>query len=132
MNMTITGVEDVTRALYQIRLDELRTEAEALLRDMAADAADYTKAPELPNQRYQRTGDLGRGWTDGAALFNASADALIGEIENSVVYAPDVQGDDQKAIFAGRWRTATMIMDAWEPIAEARMEQAVERMLEHL
>lgn len=52
--------------------------------------------PELPNQRYQRTGRLGRGW-------QAAAAGSVITLDNPVDYAGAVYGPNQRAIFAGRW-----------------------------
>ena len=52
--------------------------------------------PELPNQRYQRTGRLGRGW-------QARGAGSVIALENPVDYAGAVYGPNQRAIFAGRW-----------------------------
>ncbi len=52
--------------------------------------------PELPNQRYQRTGRLGRGW-------QAQAAGSVITLDNPVDYAGAVYGPQQRRIFAGRW-----------------------------
>lgn len=52
--------------------------------------------PELPNQRYVRTGRLGRGW-------QASAAGSVITLDNPVDYAGAVYGPNQRAAFAGRW-----------------------------
>jgi hypothetical protein len=66
------------------------------LRSMQLDLQEYP--PELPNQKYKRTGNLKRSWMY-AVLSPTSA-----EIGNVATYAGWVQGEDQAAIHVGRWQ----------------------------
>lgn len=126
----VTGTADLIRALEGVRLETLQPVVRGLLGEIGSDAGDYTKAPELPNQRYERSGDLGRGWA-GTPLFDlAGRTTLIGTLTNGVRYAARVQGaDDQEAVFQGRWRTNEAIMAAWEDRVGERMAAAIDRML---
>lgn len=125
-----TGIEQVLQDLDAIRVDALRQELGAILREVAADAGDYRKAPERPGSRYVRSGDLGRGWTDAVPVVDVVGGALDARVENSVRYAPWVQGaEDQTAVFAGRWRTDDQVADAWEDRIAARVEAALDAVL---
>lgn len=128
--ITITGTKDLIRALEGVRLETLQPEVRALLQEIGSDAGDYSQVPELPNQRYERSGDLGRGWA-GRPLFDlAGRTTLIGTLTNGVRYAARVQGaDDQEAVFQGRWRTNETIMAAWEGRVAERLARAIDRML---
>ncbi len=129
-SVTITGVDTILRDLDAIRVEALRAEVAAVLREVAADAGDYSKAPERPGQRYVRSGDLGRGWTDAVPVVDVRGDAIDGRLENDVSYAPWVQGaEDQTAVFAGRWRTDDQVADAWEDRIAARVEAALDAVL---
>lgn len=128
LSYKVTGTEAILRQLESIRLDALKGDVSSLLDDIAADAAHYP--PELPNQRYVRTGDLGRGWTDSTPLFQGDATSLLAVLTNSVSYGPEVMGvEDQRAIFAGRWRNTDQIVTAWEDRAAAQIEAALGRLL---
>lgn len=130
LSYTITGVEAVQADLNKLRLDAIQAEVGRILDDIAKDAATYP--PELPGQRYKRTGRLGAGWTDAQTHYTQSGATTFDAVrENSVSYAPDVMGDGtQKAIFAGRWRTTDQIMEAWEGEVIDRIEAAVERLIQ--
>jgi len=124
----VSGADAIIRALEGIRLDAISGDVLTLMDEIAADAADYP--PELPNQRYVRTGDLGRGWTDSTPMMSGDADSLLAVLANGVSYGPFVQGaEDQRAIFAGRWRTTDQITDAWEDRAAQRIEAALGRLI---
>jgi len=124
----VTGVDAVIKELQGIRLDRLAGVVDGVLDLIAADAAEYP--PELPGQRYIRTGDLGRGWTNGQTLFpHKDATQLEAVRVNSVDYAPDVMGTGQEAIFQGRWRTNEQIMDQWEGRVAQLIEDALVKVL---
>jgi len=126
--VTLSGDDAALRSLQRVRLDVLQHEIADILDDMGKDAATYP--PELPNQRYQRTGDLGRGWTDSTPVFALQGSALTGVLENSVPYGPEVMGaQDQRTVFQGRWRVTDQIMAAWEARAAARVEDALGRII---
>ena len=128
ISYTVKGAEDIIRQLDGIRLDAIKGDVSDLLDDIAADAANYP--PELPSQRYVRTGDLGRGWTDSVPMLSGDATSLLAVLTNSVPYGPEVQGtEDQKSIFAGRWRTTDQIVSAWEERAAQRIEAALGRLI---
>lgn len=77
--------------------------------------------PELPGQRYVRTGNLGRGWQYGGAQHEPDGASL--HIFNAVPYAPDVYGDtSQRAVFAGRWLTRSQLVAQIRPIVVATFE----------
>lgn len=129
LSYSITGANEVIQDLARFRLDAIQAEVGAILDDMAKEAADYP--PELPGQRYVRTGDLGRGWTDGQNMFPQSGPTMLEAVrENSVSYGPEVQGvDDQAKIHQGRWKTTDALMADWEARVAARVEDALEKIL---
>lgn len=120
-DISLTGADEALRLLQQVRLSAFQSTLADILEDMAKDAATYP--PELPNQRYQRTGNLGRGWTDSIPTMALQGNTLMAILENSVSYGPDVMSiDAQRPIFQGRWRVTDQIMAAWEERAAARVE----------
>lgn len=124
----VSGADAILRELVGFRLDALRGDIDTVMDEIAADAADYPS--ELPGQRYIRTGDLGRGWTDSAPMFQGDADSLLSVLTNPVSYGPNVMGvDDQAKIHQGRWRTNEQIMDAWEARVTAAVERALDKVL---
>lgn len=78
--------------------------------------------PELPNQRYVRTGTLGRGWRGSAA-------GQVVTLENSVAYAGAVYGPNQRAIFAGRWPQKTQQIAAILPAVLRVYQHWIERIV---
>lgn len=127
----VTGGEAIIAELRTLQLSALADRLESLLRAIASDAADYSKAPELPGQTYIRTGDLAAGWEGSDPIFQVSGDTLIGSIDNDVSYAAAVQGSDgeQEEIFQGRWRTTDAIADEWEERVAARIESELDEMI---
>lgn len=129
LSYSITGAREVADELDRFRLDRIQADVGAILDDMARDAAQYP--PELPGQKYQRTGRLGEGWADGQSMFPHSSPTMLEALrENSVNYGPFVQGaQTQRAAFAGRWRTDEQIMADWEARVADRVEDALEKIL---
>lgn len=78
--------------------------------------------PELPNQRYVRTGTLGRGWRGSAA-------GQVVTLENPVAYAGAVYGPNQRAIFAGRWPQKTQQIAAILPAVLRVYQHWIERIV---
>lgn len=124
----LDGDDAAIAALEALNLTELSDELRAILKAIGADAGDYSKAPELPNQRYIRSGDLGRGW-EGEPVISVSGDSLLGVLTNGVAYAGYVQGDEQTATFAGRWRTTDQILDEWADRISDQMRAAIEQVI---
>ena len=124
----VKGIDLVLRELASLRLDALQGDVGDILDDIAADAANYP--PERPNQRYVRSGDLGRGWTESEPLMQGDATSLLAVLTNSVSYGPFVQGtEDQATVHAKRWRTTDQIAAAWEDRAAQRIEQALGKLI---
>ncbi len=70
---------------------------------MQLDLNHYPPVP--PKSKYQRTGQLGRGWiqrTEGAQG--------VVRLENVTPYAPWVQGYQQAWMHVGRWETVEQVM----------------------
>jgi hypothetical protein len=128
INLTykVTGTDAILRQLDGIRLDALKGDVSSLLDEIAADAAKYPP----PVGAYVRTGDLGRGWTEGEPLLNIDSTSLLAVLTNPIPYGPFVQGpEDQTKVHADRWKTTDQIVDAWEDKVAARIEQALGRLL---
>ena len=124
----IKGVDLVLRELAGVRLDTIQGDVTDILDDIAQDAADYP--PERPNQRYVRSGDLGRGWTESEPMLTGSVTSLLAVLTNSVSYGPFVQGtEDQSTVHAKRWKTTDQITAAWEDRAAQRIEQALGKLI---
>jgi hypothetical protein len=119
MGLTIVP-PDVTPTITD--LERLR-DISPLAPDMLA-AADVvitdarTYPPELPDQRYVRSGDLGDGWDRQISI--AGPTLLVVDITNPTPYGPYVQGDEEQApVHMGRWKTETQLLDgAADRIAE--------------
>ena len=94
------------------------------LDDLADVALPILRAypPELPGQRYQRTGTLGRGW-------RASAAGAVITLDNPVSYAGAVYGPNQRAIFAGRWPQKQQQVQGILPGVLAAYQEWAERMV---
>lgn len=95
--------------------------------DAVADAAIpivRTYPPELPNQRYVRTGQLGRGWA-------AHAAGTVIHLDNPVEYAGRVYGPNQGRAFVGRWKTPAELRAAILPGVLAAYRAWVKRIVGH-
>lgn len=130
MTVTVTehGTADAIALLQGIQIARLRDTIAAILRDMAADAADYP--PERAGQRYRRTDALHDGWIDTPPMVDLRGGTLLGTLVNPVPYGPWVMGaDDQARVHVGRWRTTDAMMDAWEDRAADRLEAALDEVI---
>lgn len=128
ISYTITGILEVRRDLQKIRLDTLHAEIAAILGDMGSDAATYP--PELHGQRYRRTNRLHDEWISAQPQFDLQGETLLATLTNPIVYGPPVMGaDEQRAAFAGRWRTTDTITAAWEDRVAARVEDVIGRLI---
>lgn len=84
--------------------------------------AELTKYPApVTGGRYERTFKLKRGWERAAGVTGGLGFQLI----NPVEYTPDVQGDNQRPIFRGRWETASSIAHRLHEEVMAAYEAAV-------
>ena len=84
--------------------------------------AELTKYPAPPaGSRYTRTFALKRGWERAPGVTGGQGFQLI----NPVTYAPDVQGDNQRPSFRGRWETAASIAHRLHEEVMAAYEDAV-------
>jgi hypothetical protein len=111
-----TGLDQIIRGfgvLPQTVGDSVKDALGPVWKDLARQLAIYPG--ELPNQRYVRTGDLGRGWTEAAPVYIVTAGGGVdARLENPVSYADQVQGDDQQTIFSGRWTLAATVLTEYE------------------
>lgn len=94
---------------------------------LITDARTYP--PELPNQRYVRTGDLGDGWR--RQVVSSSPTLIALDVFNPVPYGPYVMGaDDQTAPFVGRWSTIEALAQDAEDRIAAMLEDGLTVFLE--
>ena len=127
MKITVRGLVTVERdiaGLPQSIRNQLSQDANVIMNPLVADAQLYP--PELPNQRYERTGDLGEGWNDGLLVQHAGDTTTISAI-NTVPYADDVQVEGQQdKFFVGRWTPIEQIATNREPDVTAIIDRSVE------
>ena len=88
--------------------------------------------PSPTGGHYVRTYKLKRGWTETDRKFVVRGGEISARLTNPVSYVRFVQGDDQAAVHAGRWRTVDQIvgttrMDAISVIG-ARIEEVARRL----
>ena len=78
--------------------------------------------PELPNQQYQRTGNLGGGWK----IRNPREGEV--NLVNVMPYAGEVVGEQQKDIHKNRWWIASEIVEA----KSVTLQDTADRLMKHL
>ena len=85
---------------------------------------------ERPGQRYVRSGDLGRGWTEAKPQFVVKASGAIDmRLTNPVSYTDLVMGDEQAWMHKGRWTTAEVVLTEFEGDITRGVEDGVLRAL---
>lgn len=103
--ITVTNLDANLQALSRLAdIRPLIPYAEAGGDVLIGEARTYPA--ERRGQRYQRSGDLGAGWE---RQTQADPRAIEIDVFNRVAYAPYVQGEDQAAAFAGRWRPTNVL-----------------------
>jgi hypothetical protein len=114
--VTYRGIDEIIRGFGVLPREVAVTVRRALdpvWRDMKGALASYPA--ERPGQRYKRTGNLGRGWTEARPAYVVKADGGIdARITNPVSYTDQVQGDAQMIWFKGRWTLASTIVTEFE------------------
>lgn len=87
--------------------------------------------PPLPNQRYVRTGNLGRSWQSRVTSVgsNQFSSTMRGEVRNSMRYASFVQGSNQANIHKGRWITADQAVDQVDDEIGADIISVIDKVL---
>jgi hypothetical protein len=112
LTVRVNGIEKVVRGFDhapRIIEEEVDDAFTTVMGDIVTDLADYP--PERPGQRYVRTGDLGRGWTQTPQRFAAQGAAIALRVTNPVPYAQYVQGQKQAWMHKGRWDTVQAVLD---------------------
>jgi hypothetical protein len=114
--IVVTGLDEIITAFgalpSQVNSD-VREALRPVLRDMKGRLATYPG--ERTNQRYKRTGRLGRGWTQTQERYIVrSGGGIELTLTNPVDYVDAVQGDDQGVLFLGRWETASAVLTSYE------------------
>lgn len=79
--------------------------------------------PTRPNQRYVRTGTLGRRFTH---EVTRQSNGLIGKVGNNTVYAPFVVSKQfQRTLFRGRWQTDLDVLESEKDVILRDFEKAI-------
>lgn len=112
--ITIPDLNPIIQALLDypdIAEPIIQAATDSALLGLIPDLADYP--PELPGQRYVRTGQLRDGWQGAQPQWQAIPSGFEGSIENPTGYDEWVQGvRTQGRAFRGRWPTDQAIVDA--------------------
>lgn len=123
-SITIDAASILTKLTRLEQLDGL----EATLNDEAdllvADEQQYP--PELPNQRYARTGHLKNMTYHNPA--QRGGNAVTVEMFSDAEYAGAVVGENQASAFAGRWRKFKKVAQDRRPAITAAVRAAVIRL----
>lgn len=121
------GIVDALRELPDLTGEVLRDASDAALYGMVTPLAAYP--PELPNQRYVRTGQLGRGWRGRPEFRQQRGFEFRGTLSNPTPYVERVQDiGKQERIFKGRWQTIQEVLRREMPRIESQFEAAMERL----
>ncbi len=131
-SITIPNIEPLLDALARepaIAEPIIHRATDQALLALVPDLSHYP--PELPGQRYIRTGDLGEGWKDSQPQWVAIKSGFEGSIDNPVAYGPDVQGHlTQAKIHSGRWKTDQQIVDKHAVETEAIYDRALQEIVD--
>jgi hypothetical protein len=115
-SIVVSGLDQIIagfRALPSQVNSDVRNRLTPVLRDMKGRLAIYP--PERIHQKYRRTGNLGRGWTNAQERYVVRSGGGIDlTLQNNVDYVDQVQGDDQSVYFIGRWETASAVLTSYE------------------
>lgn len=129
----IQGGSALIAALAQfpdVARPELERAAEAGLLSVVGPLATYP--PASSRSRYRRTGTLGRTWTAARPAFQVQASGFEAKLGNATPYANEVQGEDQRPAFVGRWRTADQVLTAQQAQIQQQFDAAAERIVAKL
>ncbi len=125
--IVVTGLDEIIHGLRALPAQvnsDVRESLRPVLRDMKGRLATYPG--ERPNQKYRRTGALGRGWVNAQERYIVRAGGGIDlTLENAVDYVDQVQGDDQSIWFSGRWETASAVLTSYEGDLTIAVEDGV-------
>lgn len=130
---TVTGLSDATLKFWVMPIFIKRGTDKVLgnfVSTVARENRSQKYPPELPNQRYVRTGRFGRGWTSGRIAQNRHY------IDNTAsargrLYARYVvgnsEGGGQARIHQGRWRVFRKDLDARLPKLVKELDDEIKR-----
>jgi hypothetical protein len=111
LRLQVDGADNLLHGLQRMMAASTRAQPMQRLVDrVRARLEKYPPPP--PASTYVRTGDLGRGWSNGLVAADALGtnqymDQVSIELHNPVEYAPYVQDEEhQAAVHRGRWTTA--------------------------
>lgn len=124
-NISIHGLGDFIRHVDKATSEQaLRPAFNRVVNRLLGLLRNYP--PELPNQTYRRTGNLGRAWKGKVWQGQGMSKTMRGEVRNSLRYARFVQGDNRAGIHTGRWINAEEAVKFLQPQIDADFKQAVE------
>jgi hypothetical protein len=92
----------------QIVSDEATRAVQGELKNVVTALTIYPA--ERPNQRYQRTYELERGWRSAQPKWRITLREFFVQLTNRVPYVKWVQGEQQAWFHRGRWTKASVIM----------------------
>lgn len=123
IRIQLSGLERLQQKLGKaVAQETLQAPLERAIERIKARLQTYP--PERPGQAYERTGNLGRGWTSSIGPLGAT-------LTNRVPYGPWVQGDQSQArVHRGRWLTTQQVADKEQPAIEAEFLQAIDKALQ--
>lgn len=111
VRVEIIGLENVLRRFKEsggIVADEMEDALDTAFSRIIPRLAAYPSPPT--NSRYRRTYKLKAGWTNTDRKFIVRGAEIRAALQNPVSYVDLVQGDNQAAVHAGRWKTVTEIV----------------------
>lgn len=111
VSIEITGGERLVqqfRQAPQIVSDEATRAVQGELKNVVTALSIYPG--ERPNQRYERTYELERGWRAAKPQWKITLRDFLVTLTNRVPHVKWAQGEDQAAVHRGRWTKATVIM----------------------
>lgn len=128
LTIVVQGIEQLSAKFAAVVSPEtLRAPLLAAQKLLQERMAHYP--PPRPSSSYERTGDLGAGWTTEAP--DVQGFGLNASLVNQVSYAPFVQSEEQQAaIHRGYWQTDAQVLEA--SVEEIGMDflSAIENALE--
>lgn len=106
---------------------ELRRVVDSVIEEAKQHLASYP--PERPNQTYIRTGDLGEAWEQANPLIRPMQGGIEARLANRMPYSGFVQHPDEQAwMHAGRWDTTDQVVRDLQPLLDAELDRATDRL----
>lgn len=121
MSVTSSGFEDAIKikTLPAVLRRGIADDAKAITAPAIEQAQIYGE--ELPDQVYERTGNLGEGWENSQVEINETTTGITLSHTNPVEYVMFVQGvGTQAELFEDRWPDLQAVANAAEPATVSR------------